>query len=62
MKVWFRRTGSRGSVLITMTTTTMIMTCAADQAEYLLWDMKGYVPDLISTTEVLNLFLRRYSN
>ena len=42
---------------MTTTTTTMIMTCAADRAESLLRDMKEYIPDLILTTEVLNLLL-----
>ena len=58
MKVWCRRTRSRGSVSTTPMTTTMITTCAADRAEYLLRDMKEYIPDLIPTTEVLNLLLR----
>ena len=61
MKVRCRRTRSRGSVSTT-TTTTMITTCAADRAESLLRDIKEYVPDLIPTTEVLNLLLRCYSN
>ena len=57
MKVWYSRTRSRGSLLTTMTTTIMITTCAANQAESLLQDMKEYVPDLIPTTKVLNLLL-----
>ena len=60
MKVWCRRTRSRGSIL-TMTTA-MITTFAANQAEFLLRDMKEYLPDLIPTTEVLNLLLRSYIN
>ena len=43
---------------MTTTTTTMIMTCAADRAESLPLDMKEYVPDVIPTTKVLNLLLR----
>ena len=46
---------SRGWVL--KTTTTMLTTCAADWAKYLLRDMKEYIPDLIPTTKVLNLLL-----
>ena len=42
--------------------TTMITTSAADRAESLLQDMKEYVPDLIPTTEVLNVLLRCYIN
>ena len=62
MKVWCRRTRSRGSVSTATTTTKMITTGAADRAESLLRDMKEYVPDLIPTTEVLDLLLRCYSN
>ena len=36
----------------------MITTCAADRSEFLLRDMKEYIPDLIPTTEVLNLLFR----
>ena len=45
-----------------MVTTNMITTCAADWAESLLQDIKEYVPDLIPTTEFLNLLFRCYSN
>ena len=62
MKVRYRRTRSRGSVSTTTTTTTMITTCVADRFKYLLQTMKEYVPDLIPTTEVINLLLRCYSN
>ena len=62
MKVWCRRTRSRGSVSTTTTTTTMITTCNTDQAESLLRDMKEYIQDLIPTTKVIKLFLRCYSN
>ena len=58
MKVWCRRTRSRGSVSTTTTTTTMITTCAAYWDKYLLQDLKEYVPDLIPMTKVLNLLLR----
>ena len=61
MKFWCRRTRSRGSVSAT-TTTSMIITYAADRAEFLLWDMDQYVPDLIPTTDVLNLLIRCYIN
>ena len=44
------------------TTTTMITTCAVDRAESLLRDMKEYVPDLIPTTNIINLLLRCCSN
>ena len=57
MKFWCRRARSRGSVSTTMNMTTMIETFAADRSEYLLCDMKEYVPDLIPTTGVLNLLL-----
>ena len=40
----------------------MITTCAADWAESIRRDMKEYVPELILTTEVLNLLLMCYSN
>ena len=43
-------------------TTTTITTCAADQAESLLWNMKEYLLYLILTTKVLNLLLRCYRN
>ena len=62
MKIRCRRPKSRGSVSTTTTTTTMITTCAANQAKSLLHDMKDNLPDLILTTEVLNLLLRWYSN
>ena len=62
MKVWFIKIGIRGLVSKTTTTTTTITTCAAYRAESLLWDMKEYVPDLIPTTEVLNLLRRCYRN
>ena len=62
MKVWCRRTRSRRLVLTTTTTMSMITTCAADRSEFLLRDMKEYIPDLIPTTEVLNLLLRCYRN
>ena len=62
MKVRCRRTRSRGSVLTTRTTRTMLTTCAADCAESLLRDMKDYLPDLILTTKVLNLLIRCYRN
>ena len=61
MKVCCRKTRSRGSVSTT-TTTTMITTSAADRAESLLRDMKEYVPDLIPTTNIINLLLRCCSN
>ena len=44
------------------TTTTMITTCAANWSESILQDMKEYVPDLITTTKVLNLLLGCYRN
>ena len=62
MKVLCRRTRSRGLVLTTTTMTNIITTCTADRDESLLKDMKEYVPDLILTTEVVNLLLRCYSN
>ena len=62
MKFQCRITRSRGLVSKTTTTTTMIMTCAANRDESLLRYIREYVPDLIPTTKVLNLLIRCYSN
>ena len=58
MNVLHRITRSRGLVLMTPTTPTMIMTCAVDQAESIHQDMKEYVPDQIPMKEVINFLIR----